>query len=277
MMGLHILRKLRDSSREVWRHVRLYRWYLRSNWLSLMAYPVPFAMQNLFGIAYSLGSAASVWVLFSKIRALGGWTLPQIMLIYGLSIFSRSLFHLFWVGLMTLPGTIRSGEIDRTLVRPLHPLFQVLAGELDSDDYGELAVALYLIWTALGSLGQRTFANCLWILVAGLSGMLIFASLHLLANATAFFTVEARGASLLAWQLDEFTRYPADMYDRAVKNLITWVIPVAFASFYPAQVIFENARLAALARLTPVVAMACFSGAKAFWDYALDHYQGVGH
>ena len=268
---------LKERFRELWRHVRLYPWYFRANWLSLMAYPVPFAMQNLFGAVYSLGSVATVWVLFSKIRALGQWTLPQVMLIYGLSIFSRSLFHLYWVEIVTLPQMVRNGDVDRILVRPLDPLFQVIAGCLDSDDYGELSVSVYLIWTSLGLLSQRTLANCLWTLAAGLSGMLIFASVHIVANATAFFTVETRGAAALAWTLDEFTRYPADVYDKAIRNFITWVVPVAFASFYPAQMIFGDGRMAALARLTPVAAIVCFSGARIFWNYALNHYQGVGH
>ena len=263
--------------RSIWRHARLYPWYLRANWLSLMAYPVPWVLQNLFGIAYSLGSVAAVWVLFSKIRAIGQWTFPQVMLIYGLSIFSRSLFHLFWVELISLSQMVRNGDVDRLLVRPLNPLFQVVAGYLDNDDYGEFAVSVYLMWTSLGMLGQRTAANLLWLLVAGISGSVIFASVHIVANATAFFTVEARGITALAWSMDEFTRYPADMYGRGVHALITWLVPVAFAAFYPAQLVFGNGRMAAIAKLTPLVAAMTFAVANGFWQWTLDHYQGVGH
>ncbi len=263
--------------RSVWRHARLYLWYFRANWLSLMAYPVPFALQNLFGIVYSLGSVAAVWVLFSKIRAIGQWTFPQVMLIYGLSIFSRSLFHLYWVEIVTLTQMVRNGDVDRLLVRPLNPLFQVVAGYLDNDDYGELAVSIYLMWTSLGMLGQRTAANLLWLLVAGFSGSIIFASVHIVANATAFFTVEARGITALAWSMDEFTRYPADMYQKGVRFLITWLVPVTFASFYPAQLVFGDGRMAAIARLTPLVAAAAFAAANRFWQWAMDHYQGAGN
>lgn len=266
-----------ERVRSICRHVRLYPWYFRANWLSLMAYPVPFAMQNLFGIVYSLGSAAAVWVLFSKIKAIGQWTLPQVMLIYGLSIFSRSLFHLYWVKIITLPGMVRLGEIDRLLVRPLNPLYQVIAGYLDNDDYGELAVSIYPMWTSLGMLGARTWPNLLWLLIAGLSGSVIFASVHIVANATAFFTIETRGVGSLAWAMDEFTRYPADMYGKGVRTLITWLVPVAFASFYPARLVFSEGRMAAMARLTPLVAAATFAAANLFWGWALAHYEGVGH
>lgn len=262
---------------DFWRHVRIYPWYFRANWLSLMAYPVPFTFQNLFGIVYSLGSAAAVWVLFTKVRSIGHWTLPQVMLIYGLSIFSRSLFHLYWVNIITLQGMVRNGEMDQLLVRPLNPLFQVIAGYLDNDDYGEFAVSIYLMWTSLGMLGQRTPSNALWLLISGLSGSLIFASIHIVANATAFFTIESRGISDLAWAMDEFTRYPTDMYGRGIRTLSTWLIPIAFASFYPAQLIFGDGRMAAIARMTPVVAAITFASANRFWRWALDHYQGVGN
>ncbi len=263
--------------RSIWRHVRLYYWYLRANWLSLWVYPVPFVMMNVAGVAYALGSVAAVWVLFSKIHAIGGWTLPEVMLIYGLSIFSRSLFHLFWVELMNTSAMVKAGDIDRLLVRPLNPLYQLVAGYLDNDDWGELLTAIILVWTSLGMLGQRTIANVLWCLVASVSGSIIFASIHCVCNAFAFFTVESRGMTDLAWTTDEFTRYPADIYGKGVRAVITWVIPVAFASFYPAQVILGEGRLRLMGLLSPFVAIACFAFAYWFWGRAMDKYQGVGN
>jgi len=259
------------------RYISVYFWYLRANWLSLMAYPVEFIVTNIAGMVYSFGSVALVWVLFTQIKSIGDWSYPQVLLIYGLSIFSRSLFHLFWVDLMNISGMVRMGDIDRLLVRPLNPLFQVVAGYLDNDDYGELVTAVILVWTSLGMLGQRTVANLLWVLVSVLSGMVIFASVHIVANAMAFFTVESSGFTRLAWTVDEFTRYPADIYGKDLRRLLTWVIPVSFASFYPAQLIFRNGDLMPLAAITPVVAAATFTAAYLFWCKALDRYQGVGN
>lgn len=266
-----------EKIREVARHVRLYYWYLRANWLSLMAYPVPFVIINLAGVVYSLGSVATVWVLFTRIHAIGDWTFPQVLLIYGLSIFSRSLFHLFWVELMSVSWMVRTGHIDRLLVRPLNPLYQVVAGYLDDDDWGELLTALILIWTSLGMLGRRTVWNILWILVAGMSGSLIFASMHIVGNAMAFFTIESSGFTSLAWAVDEFTRYPADIYGKGVRTVITWLIPVAFASFYPAQLVFGNGALMRMALATPVIALVTFACAYWFWTKAMNCYQGVGN
>jgi len=268
---------MRKTAKSFARHAELYYWYLRANWLSLMAYPATFVSMNLAGVLYAFGSVAAVWVLFSKVQAIGDWTLPQVLLIYGLSILSRSLFHLFWIELMTLPGMIRDGSIDRILVRPLNPLYQVVAGYLDNDDWGELATALILIWTSLGALGRRTLPNLLWVFVSGLSGSLIFASMHLLGNAVAFFTVDSRGFGSLAWTVDEFSRYPADIYGKGVQTLITWIIPVAFASFYPAQLIFGTGSLRWTALSTPIVAVLTFAAAYWFWTFAMDRYQGVGN
>jgi ABC-2 type transport system permease protein len=267
----------RSILKTVWRYSRLYFWYLRANWLSLMAYPAEFVITNLAGVAYSLGSVAAVWVLFTQVKAIGDWNYPQVLLIYGLSIFSRSLFHLFWVDLMNVSAMVRLGDIDRYLVRPLNPLFQVVAGYLDNDDYGELVTAVVLVWTSLGMLGQRTVANLLWIAVSVISGMLIFASIHIVANAMSFLTIETSGFSSLAWTMDEFTRYPTDIYGKGLRALLTWVIPVAFASFYPAQLIFGNGQLMGIALVTPLMAALTFAAAYLFWNKAMDRYQGVGN
>ncbi|MGI6633187.1 MAG: ABC transporter permease [Bacillota bacterium] len=267
----------RGTMQTIWFYFRLYLWCFRANWLALMAYPVEFIITNLSGVAYSLGSVASVWVLFTQVKSIGDWNYPQVLLIYGMSIFSRSLFHLFWVNFMTLSGMIRMGEIDRLLVRPLNAMFQVLSGYLDNDDWGELATAIILVWTSLGMLGQRTAGNILWVLLSVISGSLIFASMHIVGNSMAFFTVESSGFSRLAWTVDEFTRYPADIYGKGIRTLITWVIPVAFASFYPAQLIFGNGRLVRFALATPFVAALTFMAAYAFWTRAMNRYQGVGN
>lgn len=271
------IRKTARGLSTVWRYVKVYYWFLRANWLALMAYPVEFIITNVAGVAYSLGSVAAVWVLFTQVKAIGQWSLPQVLLIYGLSIFSRSLFHLFWVNLMSLPFMVRDGTLDRLLVRPLNPLFQVVAGYLDNDDWGELATAVMLIWISLGMLGQRTAWSILWVLLSVVSGSLIFASMHIVGNAVAFFTIESRGFTTLAWTVDEFTRYPADIYGRTTRTIITWVLPVAFASFYPAQLLFGNGQMKRMALATPVVAILTFVGAYMFWTVAMNHYQGAGH
>ncbi len=262
---------------DLFHYIRLYFWYLRANWLSLMAYPAAFVSVNLAGIVYAAASLASVWVLFSKIDSMGGWTFPQVMLIYGLSILSRSLFHLFWVNITGVSEMIRQGDIDRLLVTPLNPLFQVIAGYLDNDDWGELATALVLVWTSLGLLGKRTALNLGLTLLFGVSGSLIFASIHIIANSTAFLFVEASGVTQLAWTMDEFSRYPADIYGKGVQVLTTWIVPVAFASFFPAQAIFGGAWQTPLSWITPLIAAATFSVAVNVWNKAVDKYQGVGN
>ena len=79
--------------KSVFRHVGAYFWYLRANWLSLMAYPVPFVVVNLAGLLYSLVSAAAVWIIFSKVRAIGGWSFPQVLLIYGFKMCIRDRYQ----------------------------------------------------------------------------------------------------------------------------------------------------------------------------------------
>lgn len=266
-----------DAGRNIARHASLYFWYFRANWLSLFAYPATFIAMNLAGVVYAVGSAATVFVLFSQVQAIGDWTYPQVLLIYGLSIFSRSLCHILWVGLMYVPELVREGNIDRLLARPLNPLFQAVAGYLDEDDWGELLTAIVLMWTSLGMLGQRTVGNALWLLVAGAAGSVIFASARLMAAGMSFMTVNSSGFMSLSWIVDEFTRYPADIYRKGVRAVITWVIPVAFASFYPAQLIFGNERMRGLALATPIIAIAAFLVAYRFWLFTMDRYQGVGN
>lgn len=187
-------------------HLKLYYWFLRANWLSLMAYPAEFITVNLAGILYSLGSVCTVWVLFSRIRAIGDWTFPQVLFIYGLSLLSRSLIHLFWADLMSVSWMVRTGRMDRLLVRPLNVLYQVVAGYLDNDDWGELLMATGLIWASLKSLGKARIRNVLWTVTAGVStsfypAQLVFGNPSLVraAAATPLVAVATFAAAYRFW------------------------------------------------------------------------------
>jgi ABC-2 type transport system permease protein len=277
-----LLRRLFDYAagiaNTVMRYAGIYLWYLRSNWLSLMAYPVPFVVVNIAGIMDSVISVAAVWVLFSKVQAIGGWNFPQVILIYGFSILSRSLFHLFCVNIVSISTMVREGGMDRILVRPLNPLYQVLADYLDNDDYGEFLLGCLLVWFSLGGLGIRTLPNVIWAVIAVISGGTIYLSVHIIVNTVSFFTIENKAITGLAWQLDEFTRYPLNIYGRGIRAFLTWVVPFGFVSFFSAQPLFRVSRNWVFAGwLTPIVALVFFGVAYGFWKWGLSNYQGVGN
>src|SRR5712692_3603942 len=80
-------------------------------------------------------SLATIWVIMQKVPSLNGWTLTELLLIYGLVIFCRSFSHMFTDNTWRVGGAIRAGDFDRYLVRPIDPLFHLLADEFNVEGF----------------------------------------------------------------------------------------------------------------------------------------------
>lgn len=257
----------------------LYLWgcYMRLGWLSLMAYRWNFLLMNLGNLLNNIGAVALFWVIFGQVRAIGTWTFDQMLFLYALGLLARATWHLLSINVMSIGLMIQSGELDRLLVTPLNPLFQIIASYLDNDDWGELILGIALLTTAVRRLDLlHSPWDLLGLLVTILSGGLIYLAIHLAFNSVAFWTVRVRALQAMAWDLDQFSRYPLDIYDRRIQALLTFVVPYGFATFYPAQAFFGTP-LAMWGWLTPVAALLAFGAAYAVWLSGLRGYSGTGN
>jgi ABC-2 type transport system permease protein len=64
-------------------------------------------------------------VLFTRVRALGGWTFDEALFIYGFFLIPFALFNATFAALSEVGARyIFRGELDRVLVRPLGSLLQ---------------------------------------------------------------------------------------------------------------------------------------------------------
>src|SRR5207248_8517497 len=102
--------------------------FLRMHFKELMEYRVSFIIGLASVVLVQGASLATIWVLMRQVPSLNGWTLPEVLLIYGLIIFSRSCSQMFTESIWHVGFMIQLGDFDRYVVRPIDPLFQVLAG-----------------------------------------------------------------------------------------------------------------------------------------------------
>jgi ABC-2 type transport system permease protein len=121
------------------------------------------------------------------------------------------------------------------------------------------AARLGIVWTPL---------NILYLIIAVISGGVIFIALNLITAAGAFWIVQSIPVT-------EFARFPLTIYPRSIGLLLTWLIPYGFASFYPAsQLLGRDVGL--LAWLAPFVAAVLAVISYRVWLFGLKHYGGTG-
>lgn len=259
------------------RYLRLYGYFLAQRFKILMEYRVNFLIGAASTVVLQAAGLLTIWIVMQQIPSLNGWSLNEILLIYGLLTLSKSINHMFADNLWTFGWDyIRSGSFDRFLVRPIDPLFHLLADRFCHDGLGNLLVGAALVAQAGIGLGIAwTPLNLLYLLVAVLSGGVIFIALNLITAVSAFFILNSIPVTQVVFNVHEFAKYPLTIYPRAVGIVLTWAIPYGFASFYPASFLLGR-DAGPLVWLAPPVAAILLALAYGVWRLGLRHYSGTG-
>ena len=246
------------------RYPRLYLLFLAQRLKILMEYRMNFVIGASSTVLVQAAGILTVWVVMRRVPDINGWTFDEVLLVYGLLTLAKSINHMFADNLWTLGRSyIRTGGFDRFLVRPIDPLFHLLADRFCHDGVGNFLVGLALVVKSALALGiEPSAANVLYLLLA-------------VAAVSAFWIVESIPVIRSVFEMHEFARYPLTIYPRAIAILLTWAVPYGFASFYPASHLLGR-DVGALAWLGLPIAAALLVAGYRFWSFGLRHYSSTG-
>ena len=80
----------------------------------------------------------------------------------------------------------------------------------------------------------------------------------------------------VTYNLNQFSQYPVSIYSRAVRGAVTYVIPFALTSYYPASYLLRHTR-PVFSILAPVIAAVILLAiALVVWHKGLDAYESAG-
>lgn len=243
----------------------------------LMTYRVDF----LIGAGSFMASVAvqvlALFFIFRHVEHINGWSYEQILFLLGFALIPRGLDHSFTDQLWELGRKlIQRGELYKYLIRPVNPLFNLLSERFFyPDGLGELFAGIAIVFYVSGMLPiEMSFGKAAFILVLILSAAAIFTAIKLVFACVAFWTVTSLPMMTAVYQLASFSRYPLDFYHRAIRFILSWIIPFAFTAYFPVTyILFDRIDLAVW---TPVVA--CVSLLLSYWLWlrGLDSYEATG-
>lgn len=259
------------------RYLSLYWYFLLQRFKILMEYRANFLIGASSTLFLQASGILTIWVVMREIPSLNGWTFDEVLLIYGLITLARSLNHMFADNLWTIGGQyIRTGQFDRFLVRPIDPLFHLLADRFCHDGLGNFLVGLILVARAGSTLGLFTSPlKVAYLVVSVLSGGAIFVALNLITCVSAFWIMDSLPVTKAVFDSHQFAQYPLTIYPKAINFLLTWIIPYGFASFYPATFLLGR-DVGPLIWLGPAIAAGLLVLGYQLWQVGLRHYAGTG-
>jgi ABC-2 type transport system permease protein len=248
-----------------------------------MQYPFNAIMLSVGQFTATMIDMAAIWALFHRFGLLDGWRLGDIAMFFGLVSVSFSIADFLSRGFDVL-GTefIKTGQLDRLLLRPRTLTIQLIGHDLRVSRFGRLAqglivvfiatAVLHFVWTAL------KLMLALWTIAGGVA---LFFSLLVIEGAISFWTVEGLEAmNVLTYGGVQAAQYPLSIYARWFRTFLTFVVPIGCVAYFPVLAILGRpdplGAPAWLLPLTPAAGFAFLGLAFLAWRVGLAKYTSTG-
>jgi ABC-2 type transport system permease protein len=221
------------------RYAKLYLRYVGQGLKGLMSYRVDFWFGLLaFLLNQGLG-ILFIGLVFGAIPSLQGWSFYEVLFVYGFAQVPRGVDHIVFDNFWILAGRIiAQGNFDRYLLRPLPPLFQLVAERFQPDGIGELAAGLVALGFAAAGLGLSPSPATLALgVLAVIAGVFIYAGIKLVFASVAFWTRTSQSWLFAAYRVADFAMYPIGIYGTGLRFILTFALPFAFTAYFPAAAI----------------------------------------
>jgi len=261
-----------------WFHIKIWVFYVAQFLKRRMIYRMDFVAGLAADFTLQFVNLLFIFVIFQKVPDLRGWQRDEVLFIYGLAIMSYGLFHSFFSNIYYLGNTyIVEGNMDRVLLRPLNPLFQVYAERVDVEDAGEVLLGAVLVAYARYNLGlEWTVMHFVALPLFVVLGVMVFLGVFTALASAGFWFVDRVGLLPPVYNMMAFGRYPVTIYHPLLRFLLSWIIPFAFVGFFPSTWFLGRTDYFGYFVVTPIVSLAAFGVGCALFHAGLRRYESTG-
>ncbi|PJN37600.1 transporter [Streptomyces sp. CB02959] len=249
---------------------------------STLAYRTSFALMALGNFAASGLDFVAILLMFSRVDALGGFTLPEVAFLYGTCGLALSLADLAVGNVERLGRRIRDGTLDTLLLRPVPVYVQIAADRFALRRLGRTAQSLLVLLWATGRLDvEWTAGRVLMVPLMVVTGAVIFGAVYTFGAAFQFWAQDAAELqNSVTYGGNALLQYPPTVFARDLVRGVTFIVPLAFVNWLPALWLLGRPYPLGLpvwtAFLGPAVAALMVAGAALAWRHGIRAYRSTG-
>ncbi len=256
--------------------LRLLAVYVRVGILNELEYRVNFYVQLLQSFIGLFTALLGLSIVFTHTETLAGWRQFEIVALVGVYFlvggFIRTIVQ---PSMARFIEDVRQGTLDFTLTKPADAQMLVSIKQVEIWRTVDILLGVALIGIALAQIGAEVgLAQAGAFGIALLAGAAMVYSFWLILSTTTFWFVRMENIHVIFLAMWESGRWPATIYPGWLRAMMTFIVPVAFATTVPAEAL--AGRLTGETLLVAVaLAVALLVGSRLFWLFGLRHYSGA--
>jgi len=240
-----------------------------------LTYRLNFVLSMLITLGFNVFFPLATILIYRAGASFPGWNIYEVLLIQSVFMLSNGLAQIMFNGVFwrTIQHS-REGSFEIVLLRPLNPLFFLIASNFDPENFGLIIGGGVLFAFSIAHTGIASLAAVGQFLLLFAGGFAVMAGMQMLMAATVFKWVGNSRIPEIFDSIMNFGKYPVTIFPQAVKSIVTYVIPVGMIGFFPASALLGQFEPASLLAVIPCVLFMLFG----IWlyQYMVRLYEGVG-
>jgi ABC-2 type transport system permease protein len=240
-----------------------------------LAFRVQLVFQILLAATRILASVIALGIVYTHTKTLGGWRLGESITLLGIfEMMSGFLSAFIEPNLQWFNSQVKEGKLDALLLQPVPSIFLASLGSCAPLELANVVLGAILIGVGLHNLGIiPTLWNIIGWLIMFCAGIVITWASRLLLASLAFWAPSI-DPDIFYGAIWQFGRYPTNIYRQPIRFTLTYLLPIAFISTIPSQVLIHGS---SLPELFTAIALAgsAFIAIRLIWNAGLRRYTGA--
>jgi ABC-2 type transport system permease protein len=270
------LARLAREAEERMRYLRLLVIFYKNSLLRELEYRVNFLANAFMSVFWLTWGILGVSVFFLHRNRMGDWTFPEALMVVGLFTFFEGVIEaLLRPNVGAVIEQIRDGTLDFVLTKPVNAQFIASLRNLVIWRLVDVILGMMVILYGLSQLHVTpTPAQVMFFIAMVISALMMVYSIWLIMVSLAFWFVRIDNITELFYAFYEAGRYPVTIYRGVVRVLLTFIVPIAFITTFPASALLGRLDMTT-ASIGFAFALGLFIFSNRFWNFALRYYSSA--
>lgn len=255
----------------------IYKKILIQDLKSKMSYRADFIISTIGMIFTNIAGFVTFWIMFQNFEAINGWNYYEMLFLYGFSLIALTPMQCLFDNNWNLRTYVYSGDFIKYCFRPINLFFYYISEVFDVKGLGQLlmgGITLVYAWRNLSL--PVTLWTLIELVLALITASLFMIAIMNMAAATCFWIINSGYIMVTLFKFTDYAKYPASIYNRFFRFVFTFVLPIAFVSYYPSLIFLRKDSVPVLSYLSPIIGIAFFYLSYKIWMKGAASYTGTG-
>lgn len=231
---------------------------------------------TVLSLVWSLVMFATVELIFGQVSTIAGWTKQEVLtLVLVQNIFTNLLWIFILPSLLKFATTVRTGNLDFYLLKPVSSRFLLSFSEFQFTNY--IPTITLIIWLILFLHINKmpvNFGDFLGFTSLFLMGIFLIYCVFFTIATISFWLINLFNLEDLFDSILGIGRFPVQIFNSGLLFFFSFVIPIAYISTFPVQFLLGRGELINLLIGLSLVFI-FFNLSQWFWNFALRRYSSA--